>query len=251
MLKIQGGKYKRRSLKKPKSARALQAKLRQHIFDYLRDFTKDAEVLDLFAGGGTFGFEALSRGAKSVTFVEKNKAAIKIIEQNAQFLGVTDKVSVVKADVNVYLNQAVYNKKARFNIIFLDPPFAKLLKFTPEQQRRYIRSLVYKSYKLLKKQSVIILKIHKRLPVTLMENMAVLDTYTLGVNKLYYFVQPQFITQQNKKMLLFNNTDNKKRPLIGGSNTQKRQFKNARNIAESDNDVNEQKIYEIIKTFEE
>ena len=208
MLRIERGLYKNRKIKKPKIAKALQSKLRQKIFDYLREFIINADVLDLFAGAGTFGLEALSNGAKSVTFVEKNKSAIKTIQENIALLSLQHNTEVIKNDVIAYLNKAYQIRSKRFDIIFIDPPFKMLLNYTTERQKRYIRSLLYRSFKLLKPRSVVILKLHKHLPLSLMQGMAVLDVQKHGLNKVYYLVQLKYITKSQQKLLKYKNTKN-------------------------------------------
>jgi 16S rRNA G966 N2-methylase RsmD len=69
--------------------------LRQALFNSIQTIMPGCRVLDLFAGSGALGFEALSRGAESVVFVESSRAALKLIEKNAEILGVTDRVQIV------------------------------------------------------------------------------------------------------------------------------------------------------------
>lgn len=238
MLRIQAGIYKNRKLKKPKNARAIQSKLRQKIFDYLKDFVTNADVLDLFAGAGTFGIEALSHGANSVTFVEKNKSAIKTIQENIELLSLQNNTEIIRSDAITYLNKTSHTKNTRYNIIFIDPPFKMLLHYTPERQKRYIRSLLFRAYKLLKPRSVIILKLHKHLPLSLMSDMAVLDMQKHGINMIYYLVQPQYISKQQKKYLKIHNTNR-----FFTYNEQKSKFKKHIPVI---NKITEEQIYKII-----
>src|SRR5262245_32005744 len=99
MIRITGGELRGRSLRTPKHSerspdrtRPTQAKLRQALFNSLQMHIPEARVLDLFAGSGTLGFEALSRGAESVVFVESSREVCRLIQQNAQELGVEDRV---------------------------------------------------------------------------------------------------------------------------------------------------------------
>lgn len=76
-------------------------------------------VYDLFAGSGSFGLEALSRGASSVTFVENSPGAVRVIEKNIQKLGFSDKATVLKG-----LAQTAVSAMDRVDVAFCDPPYA-------------------------------------------------------------------------------------------------------------------------------
>ena len=97
MLRLTGGEFRGRSIHTPghDQTRPTQAKLRQALFNSLQTVITDATLLDLFAGAGTLGFEALSRGASHVTFVESNRTVARLIEKNAAELNVRDRVRVV------------------------------------------------------------------------------------------------------------------------------------------------------------
>jgi 16S rRNA (guanine966-N2)-methyltransferase len=79
-----------------------------------------ARVLDLFAGSGALGFEALSRGARHVTFVEILPASLAAIRKNARALGLADRVKIVRRDALAYLERV---RGKAFDIAFADPPF--------------------------------------------------------------------------------------------------------------------------------
>ena len=91
------------------------------IFSSLHDRIVGARVLDLFAGTGALGIEALSRGAASATFVEENRAAVTAIEQN--FVRTKLRGRVRKQEVFAFLESAPATE--RFDIIFADPPYEK------------------------------------------------------------------------------------------------------------------------------
>ena len=81
-----------------------------------------AEVLDVFAGCGSLGFEALSRGAKSVTFVDNHKASMSSIKVNADRLNVSGRIQMISRDAVAALSQLSQKK---FDLIFIDPPYDK------------------------------------------------------------------------------------------------------------------------------
>lgn len=109
-------------LKSPKrhALRPTQDRIRQVIFSSLAARVPEARVLDLFAGTGSFGIEALSRGAASATFVEKEPEAVQCIRENLQHCHLTGEV--VQSDVLTWLRGA---SDRGFDLIFADPPYLK------------------------------------------------------------------------------------------------------------------------------
>lgn len=79
-----------------------------------------ARVLDLFAGSGALGLEALSRGAEDVTFVEQAGAALRVLRRNVERLGAEDRVEIVRADALSYLDGL---EPRRYDLILADPPY--------------------------------------------------------------------------------------------------------------------------------
>lgn len=88
------------------------------------DVVIDAVVLDLFAGTGNLGIEALSRGAQWVTFVDHSKEAVRIIRRNIELVNFEDKAEVILADAFKFLKKAKALCKC-FNLILADPPYNK------------------------------------------------------------------------------------------------------------------------------
>ena len=96
-------------------------RVREALFNALYsldDAVEGATVLDLFAGTGALGLEALSRGATSVTFVDNNREAASALTTNIAALGFTDRTTVIRADGRRWLTSAPH-----FDIAFLDPPY--------------------------------------------------------------------------------------------------------------------------------
>lgn len=117
-MRITGGMHKGRKIKSPSSAttRPTQEKVRESIFNMLQFDIPGSDFLDLFAGSGAIGIEALSRGANSVSFVEKDRKAADVLKSNLKALELDAKVYV--ADVKKLLP-----KLPAFDIVFLDPPY--------------------------------------------------------------------------------------------------------------------------------
>lgn len=97
-------------------------RVREMVFNILGDFVKNASVLDLFAGCGSMGLEALSRGAGEVTFVENGRWTLKPLHQNLERLGLKDRAVVLAVDVERALKR-LEGRRKNFSIIFLDPPY--------------------------------------------------------------------------------------------------------------------------------
>lgn len=121
---IIAGLYKGRRLKSPKGpqTRPTASRLREALFNICQNGIEGARFLDLFAGSGAMGFEALSRGAQSASFIDANKEAIHCIEANAALLEVQNQTQVYRGDVMATL--AWLEKKGdSFDIIYADPPY--------------------------------------------------------------------------------------------------------------------------------
>lgn len=95
-------------------------KVKEGIFNCIQFDVEDARVLDLFAGTGQLGIEALSRGAQSAVFVDKRTDAAKLVRDNLALCQLSDRAQVICGDSMGYLSSL----RTRFDIIFLDPPYA-------------------------------------------------------------------------------------------------------------------------------
>lgn len=100
--------------------RPTSSKVRQAIFDILGERIADADFLDLYAGTGAVGIEALSRGAKRVVFVERNAKRVDMIRKYLEEFGFTGGAAVVRDRAETFLRKTGY----RFDIAFVDPPYA-------------------------------------------------------------------------------------------------------------------------------
>ena len=100
--------------------RPTSERIRETLFNWLAPVVAGSRCLDLFAGTGALGLEALSRGAKSAVFVEKSPVAATVLEKNVERLGARH-ASVVRADAFAYIR---HYREAPFDIVFLDPPYA-------------------------------------------------------------------------------------------------------------------------------
>ena len=104
------------------NTRPTAERVKEAVFSMLQFDIEDRTVLDLFSGSGQMGLEALSRGASHATMVDKSKDAIKIIEENAKKARLLDCADIFQSD---YLDFIKRNIGKKFDIIILDPPYAK------------------------------------------------------------------------------------------------------------------------------
>ncbi|MBV8727650.1 MAG: 16S rRNA (guanine(966)-N(2))-methyltransferase RsmD [Candidatus Eremiobacteraeota bacterium] len=111
-----------RKVSSPKgpNVRPTPGRVKEALFSILAARIEGSRFLDLYSGTGAIGFEAASRGAKSVTCVEGHRETAQAIEETAQSLGIAQKVSVVSAPVD----RALYRLEGPFDLIFADPPYA-------------------------------------------------------------------------------------------------------------------------------
>ncbi len=122
MLRVISGLYKSRKLKEVKSdhTRPTTDKNKEILYNILGQYFDGGSALDLFAGSGALGIEAISRGFDTCDFVEKNFSAVKIIEENIKSLKINDITQVYKQDVLTYIKMT----DKTYDLIIADPPYA-------------------------------------------------------------------------------------------------------------------------------
>ena len=126
-MKITSGIYRGRELLSPHSKKThpMGSRERLALFNAIAPDLKGVEVLDFYAGTGALGFEALSRGAKSVTFVEPDAAALATIKQNALNLGVSSSTTLIRHSAEHLAHTISQEHTPSAQVIFLDPPYDK------------------------------------------------------------------------------------------------------------------------------
>jgi 16S rRNA (guanine966-N2)-methyltransferase len=122
-IRIIAGDFKGRRIKTPATdkVRPTGDRVREAWFSILQGSIPGARVLDLFAGSGALGFEALSRGAASVDFVEKHTASLRVIHANASLLNVEDQVTIHRTDALRFTERL---HPSAYDVAFADPPYA-------------------------------------------------------------------------------------------------------------------------------
>ncbi len=168
---------------KDKNTRPLKDLTRESIFNLLNHSKKmsleikQSNVLDLYAGTGSFGLECISRQAKSVCFVENRKNAIEILEKNIEKLKVKKKVKIFFNNVFDFVEKKnIFEKK--FDIIFCDPPFKDI------NMDKLIKIIFNKN--LLNKNGILILHRKKITKEDLPLCYKILDTRTYGISKIIF-----------------------------------------------------------------
>lgn len=121
-------------------------RVKEALFSMLLPYLNESSVLDLFAGSGALGIEALSRGAKKAVFIDSSKTAIECVKKNLCAARMENSATVIMSSSENYLNKST----EKFDIIFLDPPYAKRL-------YEHTLSLIEK-YNLLAESGVIVVE---------------------------------------------------------------------------------------------
>lgn len=173
MLRVIAGKFKSRKIKEVKSklTRPTTDKNKEVLFNLLGQFFSGGAVLDLFAGSGSLGIEAISRGMESVDFVDKSYQAIKVIKTNINTLNLDKQANTYKTDAIKFLETCTNS----YDLILVDPPY----KINLYQE---ILNLVT-SRQILKINGIIVLESDKFTNIEPVKNLTVLQTKILGISK--------------------------------------------------------------------
>jgi 16S rRNA (guanine(966)-N(2))-methyltransferase RsmD len=177
-MRVIAGKCKGRKLVAPKGSHVRPAldQVKEAIFNILYDVS-DLDVLDLFAGSGSIGIEALSRGASSATFVENDLVAHRSIIENLDKCNLKDQATVWKLNVSSAI-KTLNKKDAKFDLIFVDPPYLKnLVNPTLEQLA---------SSSLLKDESIVVIDHHPKEPIEDIPGMTLTETRKYGQTRITF-----------------------------------------------------------------
>lgn len=171
-MRVITGAAKGRRLLTPKSKRIRPAldQVKESVFNILFD-VRDQSVLDLYAGTGSMGIEALSRGAAHATFVDDFISAIALIRKNLERCGFRDRASVIKSPVRAAIRRLSKSGKT-FDIIFVDPPYLKNC-VNPTLEALAQSSVIAPS-------SIIIVEHHPKEPIEEMEGLKITDSRRYG-----------------------------------------------------------------------
>jgi 16S rRNA (guanine(966)-N(2))-methyltransferase RsmD len=125
-MEIIAGTFKNRKILAPPGleTRPTSSRLRGSLFNICQTYIEGARFLDLFAGSGAMGIEAISRGAAWATFVENDRSAVTTIRKNVESLGIENQTSIMSGDC-LQMLQRMSQHEPPFQIIYLDPPYEK------------------------------------------------------------------------------------------------------------------------------
>lgn len=125
-MRVIAGKARRLLLETPagKQTRPTSDKIKETLFNILQPEMADCDFLDIFAGSGGIGIEALSRGARSAVFIENNRAALACIEKNLAHTGFSEQAEVIPMEALRALER-LQIKGVFFDVVFMDPPYDK------------------------------------------------------------------------------------------------------------------------------
>ena len=161
-MRIIAGQYRGRNLKSPPSlqVRPTSDRLRETLFNVIAPRIEGTRFLDLCAGSGAVGIEALSRGAAHATFVDRSRRMCGLVEANLDLCGVPeDQTEVVCGEAEDFLRQSPVRRRGPWDIIFFDPPYAT-------DYLRALKALRTDSEKLLVADGLFIIEHHHKNELT-------------------------------------------------------------------------------------
>jgi 16S rRNA (guanine966-N2)-methyltransferase len=177
-VRITGGRFAGRRLSVPRGeVRPTADRVRESLFARLGDLAGKC-VLDLFAGSGALGFEALSRGAANVVFADRSPAVLATLRDNAERLGVQDAVDLRRGDAGAVLRRLAGGRP--FDLVFLDPPYAS------DRLAAALSALV--ELALLAPGALVVAESDRRHPPGPVEGLAAIDERRYGDTLITWFV---------------------------------------------------------------
>lgn len=179
-MRIIAGKYRSRLLKsvEGQATRPTLDKVKEATFMRLTPMISDANVLDLFAGTGAIGLEAISRGAKHAVLVDGSKAAIAVIGANVDTLKAHDQCTILRMEALDALRYLA-NHGFQFDLVYLDPPYGKV------EMGPILERLV--EYHLLSPDAIVIHETLAKTEPVLVPDLTFTQTYTYGTVCLHHY----------------------------------------------------------------
>ena len=153
-------------------------RVKESVFGTIQSYIPNSIVLDLFAGSGNLGIEAISNGAKYCYFVDNNIEAIKVIKKNIDIFNIKDTSTILHNDYNKALDY-FYNSNIKFDIIFVDPPYKY------EIIEKVIKKVI--ECNLLKEKGIIVLEFEKDKLKENYENLSLIKNKKYGEKYIYIY----------------------------------------------------------------
>lgn len=178
-MKVISGIYKGRKIKfvKDKEIRPTKDIVREAIFDTLRGWIVNKKVIELFAGSGAIGIEAISEGAKKVIFIEKEKRCIEVIKENIKNLGIEKKCEIIKGDCEYEIEKLT---NLKYDLVIGDPPYD----FPISKLERIMEKIV--KLNVLKKNGVIVIEHEIKKEIPELEGYEIIKKRKYGKTELTY-----------------------------------------------------------------
>ena len=183
-MRIISGTFKGKKILEPKDikTRPLKDLTKESIFNILNHSNKfkidleDSSILDLFSGVGSFGIECLSRGVKSVIFIENYNGVLPVLKKNLQNLKAIENYKIIEKDINNGKIFETLDKK--FDIVFMDPPYKdKNLNLLLEN---------LENIKILNKNGIVVIHRHKNEQDMIPKNFRVIEEKRYGLSKIIF-----------------------------------------------------------------
>lgn len=191
-MRIIAGKYKNRVLKTPKgmNTRPTSEKLRGAVFNMVQNAVEGSRFLDLYAGSGAIGIEALSRGAVQAVFIDQSAASMEAISRNIDALQLASCTQSFKGDVFLHLNK-LEQRGSQFDIIYADPPYSNLSEEGEPTGLKLLRAIDAGS--LLKEGGIFFLEETQELSIdpTYCSRLVLLKQKSFGQASLHQFLRPK------------------------------------------------------------
>ena len=183
-MRIIAGKFKGKKILEPQdqNTRPLKDLAKESIFNVVKHSNKfnsnieNANILDLFSGVGSFGLEAISRGAKFVTFVENYQSVLNVLKKNIQNLNLNEKSKIIEKDI--FQSNFFKELSNNFDLIFIDPPFK-------EKKISLILSEI-KNSNILKKDGLIIIHRNSEEKEVYFKEFKILEEKKYGISKIIF-----------------------------------------------------------------
>tara|TARA_Y100000591_G_scaffold289145_1_gene273845 strand:+ start:57 stop:617 length:561 start_codon:yes stop_codon:yes gene_type:complete len=184
-MRIISGKFKGKNINLPKdkTTRPLRDLVKEALFNVIAHSNKininikNSVILDLFSGSGSFGLEAISRGAKKCLFVENYPSAILSLDKNIRNLNCQENTHISKLDCFKFIED-LQKDELKLDIIFLDPPYR-------EERINFIIEEILKK-NILNKNGIIIVHRHKKDNIKLTKKLKILDLRLYGISKIIF-----------------------------------------------------------------
>ena len=185
-MRIIGGKFKNKKINFPKKfkTRPLKDSVRENIFNilfhskYIDIDLKNLNVLDLYAGSGSFGIESLSRDASKVVFVEKDQDVILNLKKNIDNLNLLQNSKIISKDVIEFLNKFDFDNYSKFNLVFLDPPYKDM---------NFINSFkIFKNKNFLNKNHILIIHRESKFKDNLQKYTNIIENRIYGRSEIFF-----------------------------------------------------------------